>query len=122
VRDLVNGRLHAPGITTALFGTLATIEAHGPISQQQIADQLGHTGPAVVQTVDRLQALGLVERRRDPADRRSYALKPTDPGLANLGKRLAPIAEVSAQIDEMLGGQGQRLQLNELLRKLLNNE
>ncbi len=122
VRERVNERLNELGITTALYGTLATIEARGPISQQQIADQLGLTGPAIVQTVDRLQAAGLVERQRDPADRRSNALKPTDHGHATLRKARTAIAQINDQLDQSLGGKQQRHELNRLLRKLLRSE
>jgi DNA-binding MarR family transcriptional regulator len=122
VRERVNERLGALGITTTLYGTLATIEARGPTSQQVIADQLGLTGPAIVQTVDRLQAAGLVERRRDPADRRSYALQPTSHGHATLGKARAAIAQINDELDQTLGGKQQRHRLNGLLRKLLDDE
>ncbi|MGH2881697.1 MAG: MarR family transcriptional regulator, partial [Solirubrobacteraceae bacterium] len=44
VREVVNAQLRALGITTGLYGTLATMEARAPISQQAIADQLGVTG------------------------------------------------------------------------------
>ena len=121
MREHVNERLGALGITTALYGTLATIEARGPISQQQVADQLGLTGPAIVQTVDRLQAAGLVERQRDPADRRSYALQPSSHGHTTLRQARAAIAQINDQLDQALGGKQHRHELNRLLRKLLHN-
>ena len=121
VRERVNEQLKQLGITTALYGTLATVDARGPISQQQIADQLGLTGPAVVQTVDRLQAAGLVERHRDPTDRRSYALQLTDQGNATLGQARAAITQINHQLDDALGGKRERLELNRLLLKLLGS-
>jgi DNA-binding MarR family transcriptional regulator len=122
VREDVNARLAALGITTALYGTLATIETRGPISQQAIADQLGLTGPAIVQAVDRLQAAGLVERRRDPTDRRSYALEPSDHGHDTLRQAGAAIAHINDQLDHILGGRPRRDELNRLLRKLLHHD
>ena len=121
VREATNERLGALGITTALYGVLGTI-ARGPVSQQAIADQLGLTGPAIVQTVDRLEAAGLVERRRDPADRRSYALEPTSRGRATLRDARTAIAQVNDQLDQTLGGRQNREELNELLRTLLRKE
>jgi DNA-binding MarR family transcriptional regulator len=120
VRDQVNQRFRELGLTTALYGTLTTIATAGPTSQQVIADQLGLTGPAIVQTVDRLQAAGLVERHRDPADRRSYALQPTDQGRHTLKRARDAVAEINRLLDHALGGTAQRHQLNQLLRKLLN--
>jgi DNA-binding MarR family transcriptional regulator len=122
VRERVNERLSQLDVTTALYGTLATIEASGPISQQQIADQLGHSGPAIVQTVDRLQSAGLVERQRDPGDRRSNVLRLTDHGSVTLRRARAAIAEINDQLDQALGGKRQRQELNRLLLKLLRNE
>lgn len=119
VRERVNQRLNELGVTTALYGTLATIDARGPISQQQIADQLGLTGPAIVQTVDRLQAARLVQRRRDPIDRRSYALQPTDHGRATMDQARSAIAQINHQLEQILGGEQQRHELNRLLLKLL---
>lgn len=119
VRERVNARLGALGLTTALYGTLATMQARGPISQQAIADQLGLTGPAIVQNVDRLQALGLVDRRRHPADRRSYALEPTSKGRATVSQARAAIEQLNGRLDQMLGGQDKRHHLNQLLLQLL---
>jgi DNA-binding MarR family transcriptional regulator len=119
VRERLNDRLAALGLTTALYGTLATIEARGPISQQAIADQLGLTGPAIVQTVDRLQAAGLVERRRDPLDRRSYALEPTATGLGALRNARLEIEQINESLDRALAGPRRRGELNGLLRMLL---
>lgn len=122
VRERVNASLGALGITTALYGTLATIDARGPISQQAIADQLGLTGPAIVQTVDRLQAIGLVERQRDASDRRSYALKLTSDGHDTLRRARIAIGQINDELDQILGSEAKRHELNQLLRKLLDRE
>jgi DNA-binding MarR family transcriptional regulator len=81
--------------------------------------QLGLTGPAIVQTVDRLEAGGLVERRRDPADRRSYALEPTERGHEVLHQAHVAIALINDELDEILGSTGRRHELNGLLHKLI---
>jgi DNA-binding MarR family transcriptional regulator len=119
VRARVNDSLGALGLTTALYGPLATIEALGPIGQRPIADQLGLTGPAIVQTVDRLEAAGLVERRRDAADRRSYALEPTERGHEVLRQARGAIELINDELDGTLGGTTRRQELNELLHKLI---
>jgi DNA-binding MarR family transcriptional regulator len=119
VRARVNESLGALGLTTGLYGPLATIEALGPIGQQPIADQLGLTGPAIVQAVDRLEAAGLVERRRDPTDRRSYALEPTERGHEVLRQARVAIALINDELDAILGGTRRRQELNRLLHKLI---
>ena len=121
MREQVTEHLQTLGLTTAQYGTLGTIAALAPISQQAVAEQLRLTGPAILQTVDRLEAGELVERRRDAADRRSYALEPTARGRAALAQARTAIAEVTAQLESAIGGKSQRLELNRLLRKLLEN-
>jgi DNA-binding MarR family transcriptional regulator len=119
VRERVNERLQSLELTTALYGVLATIAGRGPTSQQAVADELGLTGPAIVQTVDRLQALGLVERHRNPADRRSYALQPTGKGRETLRQVRETIATTHHDLEAVLGGPRARRELNRLLRALV---
>ena len=121
LRERVAARLNALSLTTAQYGTLGTLVANGPVSQQVLASELGLTGPAVMQTVDRLEALGFVERRRDPDDRRSYALTLTAHGLATARGAREAIGEIMEELDGILGGPDQRRELNRLLRKLLGS-
>jgi DNA-binding MarR family transcriptional regulator len=111
--------LREAGIGAADFGTLATVAEIGPLSQQQVAEQLSLTGTAVVQIVDRLEADELVERRRNPSDRRSYALQLTEKGRATLRRAQSALAQSNAELAETLGGRPQERELHGLLRKLL---
>jgi DNA-binding MarR family transcriptional regulator len=118
IRDRFEGALDPLGLDPRQFGALATIVAAAPCTQQLVAQQLGVTGPVVVQIVDELEAAGLVERRRNPADRRSYALQPTAKGRATLRRTQAIAEALGAEIAEPLGADGDK-ELKELLRKLL---
>ena len=111
--------LRGAGIGAPDFGTLATIAELGPLSQQQVAEQLSLTGTAVVQIVDRLEADGLVERRRNPSDRRSYALELTPQGKTTLQRAHVALDQSNAELAEMLGGARQERELHGLLRKML---
>ncbi len=122
VREWFEDRLRDTGIVAPHYGTLATIADSGPLSQQQVAEQLGFTGTAVLQTVDRLEHDGLVERRRNPADRRAYALQLTPKGRAVLRRARAAITGLNAELAELLGGQRQERELYRLLYKLLGIE
>jgi DNA-binding MarR family transcriptional regulator len=51
-----------------------------PMSQGELGSRLDLGRNTMVAVVDALEAKGLVERRRDPADRRAYRLVVTDPG------------------------------------------
>jgi DNA-binding MarR family transcriptional regulator len=118
VRDRFDAALDPLGIEARHFGALATIAASAPCTQQVVAQQLGVTGPVVVQIVDQLEHRGLVERRRNPTDRRSYALQPTAKGRATLRHTRAAIDTLAAEIAAPLGTDGDE-ELRALLRRLL---
>jgi DNA-binding MarR family transcriptional regulator len=101
-----------------VFGILAVLSSSGPQSQQQLGDLLGVNRTTMVQIVDGMEASGLLERRRNPADRRSYALEPTPEGLATL-ERLGPaVIDAESAFTAPLGQEG-RARLNDLLREVL---
>jgi DNA-binding MarR family transcriptional regulator len=121
VRQLVNERLEPLGLTTAVYGPLATLAALGTTSQQAIADRLGISAAAIQQTVDRLEAAGLVMRRRHPTDRRAYALELTSEGGTLLERAQQAIAEINEDhLDHVLGPAEHR-ELRHLLRTLLGS-
>ena len=70
----------------------------------------------------KLAKAGLVERRRDLADRRAYALRPTRQGHAVLRQARTATAQIDDQLDRILGGKHRRHELNRLLRWLLHAE
>jgi DNA-binding MarR family transcriptional regulator len=119
VRERFERRLQGTGIAAPDYGTLATIDECGPISQQQVAAQLGFTSTAVLQMVDRLERDGLVERRRNPADRRAYALELTPQGEAVVRRAKNAIVELRRELGELLGGEREERELHRLLAKLL---
>jgi DNA-binding MarR family transcriptional regulator len=111
--------LQAVGLTPPLYGTLRTLDASGPTSQQAIAQQLGLSGTAILQTVDRLEADQLVKRRRNPTDRRSYALQLTPHGRDALRSVATALDALNTELDNALGGPRRQQQLQRLLLKLL---
>jgi DNA-binding MarR family transcriptional regulator len=117
-RDAFAAALVPSGIEPRHFGALATIAASAPCSQQIVAEQLGVSGPVVVALVDELEERGLVTRHRNPTDRRSYALEPTDDGRAVLARAQGLVDEFSRRITAALGEE-RDARLRALLRKLL---
>src|SRR5918997_5778429 len=81
-------------------GGVFVVLSHEPgVDQRRLADALGRDQTTTGQMVDDLVALGLVERRPSPANRRAHALFLTDAGAALLRDRLMPtIAGVQARI------------------------
>jgi DNA-binding MarR family transcriptional regulator len=78
-QELARRRLSPMGLTVQLCGVLNLL-AEGPISQQALGEQLGIDRTTVVELIDELEQQGVVVRRRNPADRRSYSLHLTARG------------------------------------------
>src|SRR5215218_5104800 len=95
-----------------------TAIAVGPLSQQRLAERLHVNRTLMVAVADTLEQRGLVERRRDPADRRSYALHITPVGQDELERLHAEIERADRRMTERLT-EAERGRLNELLRKLV---
>src|SRR5262245_35903304 len=99
------------------FGVLNVIALNEGKSQQALAEPLRIPPSRMVAIVDELEDRKLVERRRNPDDRRAYALYLTPSGKTVLGdaRRLAMDneREFTAPLE-----QGDREQLLGLLRRL----
>src|SRR4051794_36482017 len=107
-----------PGEHPRDAGVLSTLEAVGPCSQQQLVDALHVNRSMMVKLIDGLEARGLVERRRNPDDRRSHALYPTAAGRKAL-EAMAPLMDRGeAALAEALSA-AERERLIELLHALV---
>jgi DNA-binding MarR family transcriptional regulator len=83
LREVVSGREQS---RTSL-STLTQLEAEGPLRVTELASRAGVSQPALTQVVKRLEALGHVVRREDPADARGTLVEVTPAGLAALEQR-----------------------------------
>ena len=110
-------RLAPLGLEQRQAGMLVRLAANEGKSQQAIAALLGINATQMVFLVDELERLGLVERRRNPADRRSHALYLTGPGQAMLARVRAVTADHEASITAGLTGE-EREQLLTLLGRI----
>lgn len=98
-------------------GLLRVIALQPGLSQQAVADLLGTPPSRLVALVDGLEKRGLLDRRRDPADRRHYALHLTAEGEQIMQKlAAASIAHEQSVIAPLSAIE--RRQLNRLLKKL----
>lgn len=66
---------------------LDMVARHAPVSAGELSRYTGLSSAAVTGLVDRLERAGMVERRRDPADRRRVLLEPSE-RFRRLGGRL----------------------------------
>lgn len=81
---------------------LAALSDFGPLAQYELANRLDIQRSHLVGYVDLLEQRGLVQRERDPADRRRQNVALTSSGQATW-RRLQPVAERSqAQLLDVL--------------------
>jgi DNA-binding MarR family transcriptional regulator len=78
-------------LTPAQAGLLRLVARQPGLSQQVLAKQLGTPPSRLVPLVDHLEGHGLLERRRNPEDRRYYGLYLTARGGQFMKARLGPI-------------------------------
>jgi DNA-binding MarR family transcriptional regulator len=96
------------GFRPGCIGVLQTVAALEPVSQREVSDRLLLDPSDVVTLVDILERARLVERRRDPADRRRYAV--------------ARLREIAQETDEELLAPldpGERSELEKLLSRIV---
>lgn len=82
IRACYDERLAPLGLTLSLASLLAYVAEFGPVNQTRAAEHLGQGRASTGSQVDRLEALGLLERTPDPADRRVWNLAVTAEGAA----------------------------------------
>lgn len=78
MRRRFDERARSSGATGPQWRTLKILERHEGINQGQLAELLEVEPITCCRMIDRLEEAGLVERRRDPADRRAWRIHLTD--------------------------------------------
>ena len=110
-------RAAALDFTRPQAGLLRLISREPGQSQQAVARRLGTPPSRLVALVDDLEQRGLIERRRNPGDRRNYALHPTAAGE----RAMAALSQVSLEHEQAISApltEAERAQLSKLLGKL----
>jgi DNA-binding MarR family transcriptional regulator len=93
-RRELEGVLSERGLRLIQHAVLIAIDDLGPLSQQQLADSLDFDKSHLVAQIDRLEERDLLERTRDPSDRRRNRLALTAAGKELL-EELQPIVRAS---------------------------
>lgn len=91
-------RVQSIGLRPKHFAVLNAIALADGASQGEIGGRMGLDPSGLVGAIDELEGMGLVERRRDPADRRRYVLGLTDDGTATLRRGRRVVAESAREL------------------------
>jgi DNA-binding MarR family transcriptional regulator len=105
------------GVHPYHYAILAALDEGSRETQGAIAEALGYDKGQLVGLLDELEEAGLIERQRDPADRRRQVVKMTQDGR----KTLARLRRLSGQLeDEFFASldERERQQLHALLRRV----
>jgi DNA-binding MarR family transcriptional regulator len=78
LRRRFDERARSSGASVAQWRVLKTLHRHPGLNQGQLAEHLEVEPITACRMIDRLEESGLVERRRDPADRRAWRIHLTD--------------------------------------------
>lgn len=117
-RSAAQRALTTVGLGVKELGALSVLAEEGPLSQQRLGERQGVDRTTMVAVVDALERSGLVERHRDPADRRAYALAATAQGRRALKQATTLVRRAE---DEFLAplSAGERRELKQLLQRLI---
>lgn len=108
-------------LTPPQAGLMRAIVRDPGRSQQAIAAELGTPATRLVAMIDGLERRGVLERRRNPDDRRLHAIHPTPEGMKLLG-RLGRAAEAhTADLTKALDDD-ERRQLRALLARIADQQ
>jgi DNA-binding MarR family transcriptional regulator len=91
-------RVGTVGLRPKHFALLNAIALADGASQQELGGHLGLDPSGLVGAIDELERMGLVERGRDPADRRRYALALTPEGTATLGRARRLVSDSAREL------------------------
>ena len=120
LRAYFEDRLAAAGSSLATYRTLDEVDRGGGRNQDQLARAMGIEGATLTRHLDRMEADGLILRRRDPDDRRASIVEATAAGR-RLHGRLKGVA--AAADEELWNGtsERERTRLRDVLAAVRSN-
>jgi len=88
LQSWVGKSLENSGITLTQFGTLEILYHLGPLCQKTIGEKLLCSPGNISLVINNLEKNGLVERTKNPSDRRFYQIRLTSQGTRTIRKLL----------------------------------
>lgn len=117
-RERANEALSPLRLDVREYASLVVLASEGSLSQQSLAELQRCDRTTMVAIVDHLEEAGLVKRRRNPQDRRAYALEITPGGRAALERANGLVADAERAFLAPLSA-AERAELTDLLQRLL---
>jgi DNA-binding MarR family transcriptional regulator len=118
-RQIAQAEFSSLGLGPKEFGSLSVLVSEGAMSQRRLGQRTGLDRTTMVVITDELERKGLVERTRNPEDRRAYALRPTAKGRRVLERATAAAERAEAQSLAAIPA-AERRRLKKLLRDLIS--
>jgi DNA-binding MarR family transcriptional regulator len=117
VKNRVDDGFEAVGASPYHFTLLAVLDEGARETQATIADALGYDPSYLVGLLDELEQRNLIERKRDPADRRRHIVRLTPAGKKTLARLRAMYAKLNEDFFAPLDAE-ERATLRRLLHRL----
>lgn len=117
VTELMHRHLSDHRLSVSQFGVLEALYHLGPLCQKEIGQKILKTSGNMTMVVDNLEKRGLVERKKDPADRRRMTVLLTQKGNA-LIQTIFPVHSKTARDVFSVLDQQEKHHLSLLLKKL----
>jgi DNA-binding MarR family transcriptional regulator len=98
IRSRLDDLLRPDALTALQYTALTALEHHPDISSAQLARNSFVTAQTMADMITALEERGLIERHRDPADRRRLAVALSPAGQALLDRYREPVAMLEARM------------------------
>lgn len=86
------------GGSLPVWVVLVSLKGGTHTAQRELADAVGIEGPTLTHHLNRMEAAGLVTRRRDPDDRRAHHVALTEDGEAAFRRMVQAVAAFDARL------------------------
>jgi MarR family transcriptional regulator, transcriptional regulator for hemolysin len=86
------------GGSLPVWVVLVSLKGGTLTAQRELADAVGIEGPTLTHHLNRMEAAGLVTRRRDPDDRRAHHVALTEDGEAAFRRMVQAVAAFDARL------------------------